>query len=277
MQEDLESSRTQGLRIGFVPTMGALHEGHLALVSQAQKTCDVVVCSIFVNPTQFNDPADFVKYPKTVERDLELLNDIGCDYVYLPSVQEMYPQGLSTMNKYDLGQLEMLWEGAYRPGHFQGVCTVVQLLLEAVMPDALFMGKKDYQQVAVIRHVLGSFSLKHNVDLIVCDTVREESGLAMSSRNMRLTDRQKLQAAEIYKGFLSVQKLIEGGYRSGPKPLVELFKESLFAAGFETVDYVALCDPQTLTPIEQLHRSFVLLVAATIGGVRLIDNHTFEI
>lgn len=257
--------------------MGALHLGHLALIEQATKSFDVVVCSIFVNPTQFNDPADFQKYPKTIEHDLELLKSVCCDLVYLPSVEEIYPEGMANMGHYDLGRLEELWEGAHRPGHFQGVCAVVHRLLETVKPDALFMGKKDYQQVAVVRHLLKLISLNQRVSLIACDTVREASGLAMSSRNARLSELQKTQATAIYHGFISVQGSLDKGFSLHPEPLAQQIRESLLSSGFESVDYVAFCNPLTLEPLDMLDQSFVLLVAATIGGVRLIDNHTFEV
>jgi pantoate--beta-alanine ligase len=277
LQEGLRDTQYQGLRIGFVPTMGALHDGHLALVEQAKKSCDVVVCSIFVNPTQFNDPSDFAKYPKTIDNDLALLESAGCDMVYLPSVEEIYLQGESRVANYALGHLEALWEGAYRPGHFQGVCAVVQRLLEAVAPHALFMGKKDYQQIAVIRHLLKYLDLDHQISLIACDTVRENSGLAMSSRNTRLSDQQKLEASAIFQGFLSIKKSLEANAINQPDELSASFGHSLLAAGFDSVDYIACCDPDTLEPLEQLDKTFVILVAATIGGVRLIDNHTFEL
>jgi pantoate--beta-alanine ligase len=277
LQEGLRDTQSQGLRIGFVPTMGALHDGHLALVGHAKKSCDLVVCSIFVNPTQFNDPSDFANYPKTIDNDLVLLESAGSDMVYLPSVEEIYPQGENIVANFPLGHLEALWEGAHRPGHFQGVCAVVQRLLEAVAPHALFMGKKDYQQIAVIRHLLKSLDLDHQIALIACDTVRENSGLAMSSRNTRLSDQQKIEAAAIYNGFLSIKKSLETNAINQPDELSASFRQSLLAAGFDSVDYIACCDPDTLEPLEQLDKIFVILVAATIGGVRLIDNHTFEL
>ena len=251
--------------------------GHIALFEQAKKSCDIVVGSIFVNPIQFNDPADFEKYPKTLERDLEMLTTAACDYVYLPSVEEMYPEEMTNTDWSDLSKLENILEGEHRPGHFQGVCAVVHRLLETVMPDALFMGKKDYQQVAVIRQLLKLISFKPHIDLIACDTIREESGLALSSRNARLSEKQKIQATAIHQGFLSVKQSLEDGFRGDIEPLAKQFSQSLLSAGFESVDYVAFCDPQTLTSLNKLDQTFVLLVAATIGGVRLIDNHTFEL
>jgi pantoate--beta-alanine ligase len=277
IQEELQAVHNQGLRIGFVPTMGALHQGHTSLVELARESCDVVVCSIFVNPIQFNDPSDFAKYPKTLDKDLEQLQVAGCDMVYLPSVEEMYPSGIHAVPHYALGQLEALWEGEHRSGHFQGVCAVVQRLLAAVSPHALFMGIKDYQQVAVIRHVLKTLPTVPPVTLIVGDTVRESSGLAMSSRNTRLSAKHRLQAAAIYQGFLSIRKSLDNGAILHPIELSTNFRQSLLAAGFDSVDYIACCDPDTLEPLQQLDKTFVILVAATIGGVRLIDNHTFEL
>lgn len=242
--------------IGFVPTMGALHAGHLALIKAAKLQCDLVVCSIFVNPTQFNDLTDFEKYPKTLTNDLQLLSEIDCDVVYTPEVADLYPLGMTDLPHYPLGRLEELLEGAHRPGHFQGVCVVVDRLLQAVQPDYLFMGQKDYQQIAVIKKMLEI--TVSNVELIACPTVREPEGLALSSRNSRLNATQKLHALAIYQGFKSSS--------------AAEFEESLLASGFESVDYIACCDPKTLENKPWGERPCLLLVAAFIAGVRLIDN-----
>ena len=248
--------KSKGGSIGFVPTMGALHEGHLALIKAAKAKCERVVCSIFVNPTQFNDPSDFEKYPKTLANDLKLLMEIGCDIVYTPEVDDLYPSGMTELPNYPLGRLEELLEGAHRPGHFQGVCVVVDRLLQAVNPDFIFMGEKDFQQIAVIRKMLEI--TKSKVNLIACPTVRESNGLAMSSRNSRLSPEQKKQALAIYHGFNS--------------PSAAAFEATLLANGFESVDYVACCHPITLENIPWGERPCQILVAAFIGGVRLIDN-----
>ena len=248
--------QSKGGSIGFVPTMGALHEGHLALIKAAQAQCDLVVCSIFVNPTQFNDPSDFEKYPKTLANDLRLLSEMGCDVVYTPEVDDLYPAGMTNLPHYPLGRLEELLEGAHRPGHFQGVCIVVDRLLQAVNPDFIFMGEKDFQQIAVIRKMLEITSSP--VRLIACPTVRESSGLAMSSRNSRLSTEQKTQALAIFQGFNS--------------PSAAAFEAALVANGFESVDYVACCDPITLENKPWGERPCQILVAAFIGGVRLLDN-----
>ncbi|MFD3277015.1 pantoate--beta-alanine ligase [Aquirufa echingensis] len=246
-----------GGSIGFVPTMGALHAGHLALIKAAQAQCDLVVCSIFVNPTQFNDPSDFEKYPKTLANDLLLLSEMGCDVVYTPEVADLYPSGMTDLPHYPLGRLEELLEGAHRPGHFQGVCVVVDRLLQAVKPDYLFMGQKDFQQIAVVRKMLEI--TQSQVKLIACPTVREANGLAMSSRNTRLSAEQKTQALSIYRGFQSAS--------------AAEFEAALLANGFDSVDYIACCDPNTLENKPWGERPCQLLVAAFIGGVRLIDNH----
>lgn len=240
--------------------MGALHEGHLALIKSSIATCEVTVCSIFVNPTQFNDPSDFEKYPVTLSEDIEKLEQVGCDVVFYPSVSEMYPNGTADLKSYNLGLLETILEGKYRPGHFQGVCVVVDLLLQAVQPAKLFMGEKDYQQIAVVQKMLELTN--SSVELVRCPTVRSAEGLALSSRNARLTEAQKIQALAIYKGFsLSTESA---------------FKQSLLDNGFESIDYVACVDPQTLQEKPYGEKPCLILVAAFIGGVRLIDNKTLS-
>lgn len=248
-----------GKSIGFVPTMGALHEGHLALIQASKASCQITVCSIFVNPTQFNDPTDFEKYPVTLAADLEKLEIEGCDVLFFPTVSEMYPNGTSQLQSYDLGTLETILEGKYRPGHFQGVCVVVDKLLQAVQPFKLFMGEKDFQQIAVVRKMLEI--TRSNVELVPCSTVRSPEGLALSSRNARLSEDQKEQALAIYRGFSLSSK--------------EEFTQLLFDNGFESIDYVACTDPITLHEKPYGEKPYVILVAAFLGGVRLIDNKSF--
>ena len=248
-----------GKSIGFVPTMGALHEGHLALIKASKASCQITVCSIFVNPIQFNDPTDFEKYPVTLAADLEKLEIEGCDVVFFPTVSEMYPDGTSQLQTYDLGTLEAILEGKHRPGHFQGVCIVVDLLIQAVQPHKLFMGEKDFQQMAVVQKMLeitGS-----DVELIPCATVRSPEGLALSSRNARLSSKQKEQALAIYRGF-SLSSKAE-------------FTQLLFDNGFDSIDYVACADPFTLHEKPYGEKPYIILVAAFLGGVRLIDNKSF--
>jgi pantoate--beta-alanine ligase len=254
---------------GFVPTMGALHKGHLELVQTCRQNSGLCIVSIFVNPTQFNDPTDFEKYPVTIEEDIRLLEEAGCDVLFLPSVAEIYPGGTAGLPYVDLGYLETIWEGKYRPGHFQGVCQVMQRLLGIVMPDMLFMGSKDYQQCMVIRRLIGLN--QWNIRLVMAATVREPSGLAMSSRNTRLTDAQREQAAAIFRTLKYMQQQIPN---TTIPDLIREGKRMISKAGFEKIDYIGIADADTLQPVteRQGQQSLVVLVAAFIGGIRLIDN-----
>jgi len=258
--------------IGFVPTMGALHTGHLSLVDAAKKQNKIVVCSIFVNPTQFNDPKDFEKYPVTLENDVYLLEKAGCDCLFLPSVTEVYPGGMAHLEHYPLGYLESIFEGKYRPGHFQGVCQVVYRLLKMVNPTRLFIGQKDYQQCMVIKRLTELTST--DVRIRICATVREASGLAMSSRNTRLSNENRLKAAEIYKTLQFIKENIKPGSLTG---LTDTSTKQLNDAGFKP-DYVALADAQNLQPVIDWNgtQKLVALVAAFLGEVRLIDNMVLD-
>lgn len=193
----IHKQKAKGLNIGFVPTMGALHEGHLDLVNTSSSECDITVCSIFVNPTQFNDQADFRKYPNRLESDIRMLSATGSVVLFLPSPEDIYPEGTSHLETYDLGYLETILEGKYRPGHFQGVCQVMARLLTIVQPHYLFMGQKDYQQCMVVKKLISLINVE--TELITCPTVREKDGLAMSSRNLRLSVEQRITAAEIFR------------------------------------------------------------------------------
>lgn len=254
---------------GFVPTMGALHKGHLQLVQTCRQNSRLCIASIFVNPTQFNDPKDFEKYPVTIEQDILLLEEAGCDILFLPSAQEIYPNGTTGLPYFELGHLETTWEGKYRPGHFQGVCQVMQRLLEIVMPDLLFMGSKDYQQCMVIRRLIELNQWK--IRLFMVPTVREPSGLAMSSRNTRLDDLQRQQAVAIFRAMNYIQEHISD---STIGALIEDATRAIGEAGFEKIDYVGVADARTLQPVAERgdQQPLVILVAAFIGGVRLIDN-----
>lgn len=254
---------------GFVPTMGALHPGHLALVEESKKEQGITVASIFINPTQFNDPLDFEKYPVTLEKDIELLERAGCDLLFLPSVAEIYPEGLGSEHQYNIGQLENLLEGFYRPGHFQGVCKVVDRLLGAVNPGHIYLGRKDYQQCSVVKKLLEITNLKTIAHVV--DTVREPGGLAMSSRNMRLGASERKQALSIYRQLTMIKEQIGG------QPLENLKKKAmrnLLEDGFAKVDYVEIAHPDSLLPVEKVEagKKLVVLIAAWMNGVRLIDN-----
>lgn len=265
---DFLVSKAPGSPTGFIPTMGALHQGHISLIREAARRGRFTVCSIFVNPTQFNDPSDYAKYPKTLDEDILLLDSSGADVLFLPSVEEIYPGGVQPVKKYDLGYLETVLEGKYRPGHFQGVCQVVERLLRIVRPDELFMGQKDYQQCMVLRKLIELERLP--VAMIVCPTRREEDGLAMSSRNLRLDEGQRRAAAELYRVLQWIKS------RFSPGQLESLKKEAaarLEAKGFR-VDYVEIAGARDLTLLDSWDgtRPAVALLAAYSGEVRLIDN-----
>jgi len=281
LTEWLSEQRKAGRKIGFVPTMGALHAGHMSLIDMSKKTTQLTVTSIFVNPTQFNDPRDFQKYPITIENDIYILEKAGTDVLFLPAVDEMYPQGMAGLEKYELGPLETILEGRFRPGHFQGVCQVVRRLLDMVQPDDLFMGQKDYQQCMVVRRLLEI--MQSGARLQVCPIIREPDGLAMSSRNMRLTEEERKKATVIYKAL----SLIREQWRAQdlPEHVNELWMKAtmdgvmnrartiLIENGFR-IDYVEIADAVTLQPVSSdgPHRKFVALAAAFQGEIRLIDN-----
>lgn len=269
LQKHLQKIKADNKTIGFVPTMGALHNGHLSLIKRAQETCGTVVCSIFVNPTQFNNSKDFEKYPVTIDNDIYLLEKQGCDILFLPSEKEIYPDGKELKEHYDLGFIESILEGEFRPGHFQGVCQVVDRLLDIVQPDYLFLGQKDYQQVMVLRKMI---ELKnHPVQIIVGDTLREPSGLARSSRNLRLNAEGKEKSTAIYKALLYIKENIAF---TGINELKQHAAEMLMNSGFQPIDYIAVCNAATLKPVEQYDPAIpsVALIAAFMGDVRLIDN-----
>ncbi len=253
--------------VGFVPTMGALHSGHLSLIKNSLKTNDLTVCSIFVNPTQFNNKKDFALYPTPVHKDILLLLAAGCDIVFLPTVKEMYPLGYK-LKTYELGPIENILEGEFRPQHYQGVCQIVAKLLEIVSPDNLYLGQKDYQQCMVINKLI---SLQQYPTAIkICPTVREENGLAMSSRNMRLSATEKKGAAVIYETLLHIKENIQSGDLTKlKKDMVKKLTQKNFM-----VDYVEIADAKDLTPLNLWNgkQKLVALIAASLNDVRLIDN-----
>lgn len=259
----------KGLTIGFVPTMGALHKGHLNLVKRSKKENDLTVCSIFVNPIQFNNPDDLVRYPRTMALDLRLLEDTGCDVVFTPETAEMYPQTAPAAPDFELGMLDKVMEGEFRPGHFQGVCIVVKKLFDIVLPTRAYFGKKDFQQLAVIRFMVEKFGLP--VEIIPCETVREPVGLAMSSRNIRLTNEERNLAPKIYQVLLKVKE------NAGKIPVSEI-KEWAIKTLEENrqmrIEYFEIGDRETLMPVEQWRykERAVAFVAVFLGEVRLIDN-----
>ena len=269
IQAKISSLKNKGKTIGFVPTMGALHEGHLSLIKASRQATDITICSIFVNPTQFNDPNDFEKYPVTIEADILKLTEACTDILFLPPVSEIYPEGTGALRHYNIGQLETALEGQYRPGHFQGVCNVVHRLFTIITPDKSFFGQKDYQQCMVIQKLVELKNLP--VEIVIYPTVRETSGLAMSSRNMRLSFQDKEKAIAIYRSLIFIK---ENQRQIRIEDLQQKALQMLLDAGFEKIDYVSICDAKTLQPLAEITDSdkAVALVAAFLNGVRLIDN-----
>jgi pantoate--beta-alanine ligase len=255
--------------IGFVPTMGALHQGHLHLVEEAKKTCNRTICSIFVNPTQFNEASDFDRYPRTLDSDIEKLRKTSCDLVYVPSVEEVYPNGLNTASNFDFGNIANVMEGKHRPGHFNGVGTVVKRLFELTTPDIAFFGLKDYQQFCIIRKLVEITGLP--IQLTGIKTVREEDGLAMSSRNALLEPLHRELAPVIYQSMLEAKKNIQTMPVSNVKFLVE---QRLLALPDIKIDYVEIAEANTLQTIVQFDTDTKarIFIAAFFGKVRLIDN-----
>ena len=266
----LLSNKREQKNIGFVPTMGALHEGHISLISKSVLQNDLTVCSIFVNPTQFNDPDDFKKYPITIENDIYILEKSGCNLLFLPSFSEIYPDGTKNLRNYELGYLETILEGEFRPGHFQGVCQVVHRLLEIVLPNTIYLGQKDYQQCKVIKKLMELTKLADSISIDIVPTMRESDGLAMSSRNKRLRTQAREKAAEISNVLKNIKKNIK------PGNLDEVILQSvdqLESSGFK-VDYIRIADTDTLKSLSNWDgkQQIVALVAAFIDDVRLIDN-----
>ena len=259
-----------GREIGFVPTMGALHKGHISLIEESKKNNRLTACSIFVNPVQFNDPKDFEKYPVTIENDILMLEKAGCDILFLPSVQEIYPEGTKQTKKYDLGYLETILEGKFRPGHFQGVCRVLERLLNIVKPHNLYLGRKDYQQCMVIKKLTELTGLDKIINVQICPTLREDDGLAMSSRNMRLTPGDRTKAPAIYKVLQGIRDNIN---TINIEAVKDKAKQLLSDNGFRP-DYVEIADASNLRLIEKWDgkKEIVALVAAFLNDIRLIDN-----
>jgi len=260
--------RNENRTIGFVPTMGALHEGHLSLIAKAKASCDVVVCSIFVNPTQFNDPKDLLLYPRTEEADITLLKDAGCDVVFVPTVSTIYPEG-QRVQDYNFGTLTSEWEGRFRPGHFNGVITVVKRLFEIVLPHKSFFGKKDFQQYSVIREWVKRYEV--DVEVVGCDTIRASSGLALSSRNKRLSNEHVILAAAFSRALMFIQ---ENKQINDVKVLIEEATELFIEKEQIQLQYFTIANSETLEPLEKINHASqqVALIAGFIEGVRLIDE-----
>jgi pantoate--beta-alanine ligase len=267
LSRSLLTERNTGKKIGFVPTMGALHAGHLSLVRASKKDNDLTVCSIFVNPTQFNNPDDLKHYPVTIEKDIEALLKADCDFLFLPPVSQIYPDD-HLKKHYDLGQIETVLEGKYRPGHFQGVCEVVDRLLDIVQPEELYLGQKDFQQCMVLKKLISLTGREDKIRLNIIPTMREEDGLAMSSRNMRLNEEQRIRATSIYKAL----QFIRNNYnKTDFNSLKQDAAAQLEKEGFQ-VDYVEIANAEDLGTAQDHSQQLVALIAASTGGIRLIDN-----
>tara|TARA_B100001057_G_scaffold500650_1_gene616901 strand:- start:2075 stop:2923 length:849 start_codon:yes stop_codon:yes gene_type:complete len=264
----LEKFRDSNKIIGFVPTMGALHEGHLSLVKLAQKDCDIVVCSIFINPTQFNDPNDLENYPITIEEDIKLLEEQSCDILFLPNVTEMYPRGLNT-KQYLLNGIDKVLEGQKRPGHFDGVCTIVHRLFSIVKPNTAYFGEKDFQQVAIIRQIVNSLSLP--IQIKTGKTIREKDGLAKSSRNTLLKVSQRQKAAHVYASLQKIKSLFG---KMECNQLKRMIRDEVKQIDDMQLDYLEIVNPHSFRPLQgkATNQEAIALIAVFLGKVRLIDN-----
>ncbi len=259
-------AKRRGQRVGLVPTMGALHAGHLSLIEAARKQCPFVVVSIFVNPTQFGPHEDFDRYPRQLEDDCRQLESLA-DLVFAPTTDVMYPPGFST--SVDPPCVATRWEGECRPGHFRGVATVVLKLFSLVSPHIAYFGEKDYQQLQVIRHMVTDLNLP--VEIVGCPLIRDPDGIAMSSRNRQLDEDQRHRARSLSQALFAAQRAVDSGERNVAK-VVQRMTEIMQAAPVERIDYVAMVDPETLDPCEEIDRPLQALVAAHVGTTRLIDN-----
>lgn len=283
LREQLEEWRRQELKIGFVPTMGNLHDGHLSLVEQAQKHSDKVVVSIFVNPLQFGVNEDFDSYPRTFEQDQQQLQQVGADLLFFPAVDEIYPNGQEQTLVQVPKVLTELWEGAQRPGHFDGVTTIVSKLFNMVQPDLVVFGQKDYQQCAVIKRMVEDLAMP--IEMLIAPIARDYDGLALSSRNQYLSSEQRSIAPQLYQQLLRSAEAVSQGEFDFQKLGQEAVKH-LLATGFDQVDYFEFCDSSSLKPVEYYPDAFsetpislskeqkiVILAVARLGSTRLLDNY----
>jgi len=264
----LQPLKASGKKIALVPTMGALHNGHISLIKLAQQNADIIICSIFVNPTQFTDPKDLEKYPRPIEHDLAMLADAGCNGVFMPNVDEMYPTGADEAWHIDLGNAEFLLEGEFRKGHYQGVTQIVKKLFDAVEPDIAMFGQKDFQQVLMIKNMLAYFKLP--ITIITCPIIREDDGLAMSSRNIHLSADDRKHSLVLSK---SLQFVIDHFNEYSLTELVDRAKSFYRNIDGVELDYFTIANGNTLEPAKSKDESnLVALVAAKVGSTRLIDN-----
>ncbi|CAN5191714.1 pantoate--beta-alanine ligase [soil metagenome] len=265
----LEVLRSEGKSVGFVPTMGALHQGHIELVKKAKSENDIVVVSIFVNPTQFNNQQDLIHYPRTIEKDSDLLLQADCDVLFLPEIEEMYPAGINEVNvKVELDGIDVLMEGAHRPGHFEGVMQIVKKLFDTTGTCKSYFGEKDFQQLAVVKKMVNE--LKLPVQIIPCPIIREADGLAMSSRNARLTSEERKLAPQIFEALLLAK---ESWKNSGVMQIKEMVTAVINSEPLFKLEYFEIADTTSLQPVsENQKENVVACIAVQLGAVRLIDN-----
>ena len=263
----IKNLKTKGKTIGFIPTMGALHEGHLELMRSARNDCDTVIVSIFVNPIQFNNKEDLSKYPRDIESDIAKLKTIPCDILFNPSEKEMYPDEVT--ENYDFGNLETVMEGKFRPGHFKGVAIVVKRLFDIVQPDRAYFGEKDYQQLRIIQELVRQHKLP--VNIIACPTVREKDGLAMSSRNQRLTRNERQSASLLYKALSNIKM---AAFKNPLSQVLQEARKMIQNDELFELEYLIASDTKSLAPVNQWFpgNEYVICLAAQLGKVRLIDN-----
>ena len=264
----VQSQCQSGKRVGLVPTMGALHEGHLSLVNMSSEQCDTTIVSIFVNPTQFGPNEDFARYPRTLDNDLRLLESHGAPAVFVPDAAEMYPAGFDT--SVHIGGVSLPFEGAVRPGHFGGMATVVLKLFLASQADVAFFGQKDYQQLCVIKKMVADLNVP--IDIVMGATIREPDGLAMSSRNRYLSEEERRRAVVLSQSLFAAQKMIVQDNIRSAETIRQMIRENIQQAGGMMIDYIAVADPVTLQELATIETGAVLLLAVRLGATRLIDN-----
>lgn len=273
LQTYISEQRTKGFKVGFVPTMGALHAGHISLINESKRNNDITVCSIFINPTQFNNKQDFEKYPITLDSDSQKLLNAGCEVLFAPSVAEMYPNGTAYHLKWEIGELDTCWDGAHRPGHFKGMIQVVSLLLQIVQPDNLYMGLKDLQQFSIVKKFL--HETKSSIKLIGCETLREPDGLAMSSRNVRIIPEHKPMARLIsvstYEAIYRI-KYLQEPIDTTLQKMRNRFTDKPFH-----LEYFEMVQLETMRAVKEYRSdtSYAIIIACWLGDVRLIDNMIF--
>lgn len=267
LQAYISLHKIQGKTIGFVPTMGALHLGHLSLIESSQKQCGITICSIFVNPTQFNDKKDLETYPRTIEKDKAMLEKKGCNALFIPSIEEVYPK--KTKEVFDFGFLDTVLEGKYRPGHFNGVAQVVKRFFEIINPDFAFFGSKDYQQILIIKALVDQFKL--SIKIVSCSIYREPEGLAMSSRNMLLNKKEK-QLANIIP--ILIKEAIKIAKKTSIEKAKQFVENSILNKPTMKLEYFEFCNAQNLKSISKIEKKneIIVLIAVFIGKIRLIDN-----